>query len=284
MKKPTVDNNLEKLIAIGKQKGFLTYDEVNDVLPDEVTSSDEIDQLFELLNSQDIQIIDSVPPEELNKEDSQDYLALKGDAEVDLDISERDYFIPLDDPVKMYLKQMGRISLLTREDEIRLAKKIETTELKFRQVALSTKFVKKHIVKTVEEIVNKNINIEDVVKDDIQIKKEREIRKFARLLKKLKSTKDDQKIMHIFQELNLSTSVIENIINDLSKILKELDYLDRELKKKKGRKPSVEIKKLILRKRKLLSSLCGPYKKIREQFKIIRIRQSHFTKAKQRRH
>ena len=279
MKKPNIDNNVEKLIAMGKQKGFLTYDEVNDILPEEVTSSDEIDQLFELLNNEDIQVIDGVQPDEQLVKEEEPINILK--TEADLEAPEKAYFIPLDDPVKMYLKQMGRISLLTREDEIRLAMKIEDTELKFRQVALATRYVKKQIVKTVQEIVAKKINIEDVVKDDIQIKKEREIKKFGRLLKKLKTTKNSQKILHILQELNLSTSVIEDIINDLSKILKEIDYIEREAKKKnKKRRGSGQNRKSASRKRWLLKLLSGPYRKIKEQFKIIRIRQSHFTKAK----
>ena len=150
MKKLEIKTNVEKLVAIGKQKGYLTYDEVNDILPEELISGDDIDQVFELLNSEDIQVIDTAEAEHLDQsqDESKKIKSLKASLETPL---KKERSIPLDDPVKMYLKQMGRISLLSREDEIRLAKKIEETEEKFRQVALATKFVRAEILKTIKK-------------------------------------------------------------------------------------------------------------------------------------
>ena len=59
MEKPVIKKSLDKLIALGKKKGYLTYDEVNDVLPEDITSSDDIDEIFEMLNAEDIQIVDN---------------------------------------------------------------------------------------------------------------------------------------------------------------------------------------------------------------------------------
>jgi len=59
MEKPVVKKSLDKLIAIGKKKGYLTYDEVNDFLPEHIVSSDDIDEVFEILNDEDIQIVDN---------------------------------------------------------------------------------------------------------------------------------------------------------------------------------------------------------------------------------
>ena len=275
MKKANTDSSLEKLIALGKQKGYLTYDEVNDILPDETTSSIEIDKLFELLSAEDIQVVDNTrPTQQLLKDDGKLNLLKNTTA-----LPTGTHFIPLDDPVKMYLKQMGRISLLSREDEIKLAKKIESTEENFRHVALSIKFVRRRIVKTVEEIVEKRINIEDVVKDDIQIRKDQEIKKFTRLLRKLKKTKKDYKIVRIFQELNMTTNIVEDIVYDLNKIIRDIDHIDRDIRKK-NRKKKGHLKKLLSQRKKLLRLLCAPHRKLKEQFKIIRIRQSLFSKAK----
>ncbi|MDD5005668.1 MAG: RNA polymerase sigma factor RpoD [Candidatus Omnitrophica bacterium] len=287
MKKIEIKSDIEKLVALGKQKGYLTYDEVNDILPEELISGDEIDQVFELLNSEDIQVIDTAEvehmeqslKEEADKMDTSDAMESSDSAELEVPVT-KDKLIPLDDPVKMYLKQMGRISLLSREDEIRLAKKIEETEEKFRQVALATKFVRSEVIKTIQNIIDKKVNIEDVVKEDIQVKRNQEIRKFSGLLKKLKRIHDDQKISAILIDLNLSTTVIENIVSELSNILKEIDRIDKEVKKLKTKRVRGQIKKLIQRKNKLFRKIIAPYNKLREQLKIIKIRQSHFTKAK----
>lgn len=273
MKKLEIKSDVERLIAAGKQKGYLTYDEVNDILPADLISGDEIDQVFELLNSEDIQVIDTEAPED--KEQLSDHIK----KEVDTDLAS-DKFIPLDDPVKMYLKQMGRISLLSREDEIKLAKKIEETEEKFRQVALAIRYLRKEIIATVELIVNKQINIEDVVKEDIQVKKDAEIKKFSKLLKKLKYTRNDKKILNILSDLNLSTTVIENLVSNLSILLREIDQIDRELKKQHIKGKRGQVKKLILKKKRLLRKILTPHNKLKKQLKIVKIRQSHFSKAK----
>ncbi|MDD5617482.1 MAG: RNA polymerase sigma factor RpoD [Candidatus Omnitrophica bacterium] len=276
MKKLEIKNDVEKLVAMGKQKGYLTYDEVNDMLPDELTSDEEIDQVFELLNNEDIQVVDTPEADNLDQASKDKTESMKELEEIEI----KDRLIPLDDPVKMYLKQMGRISLLSREDEIKLAKKIEETEERFRQVALTTKFVRNEVIKTIQKIVDRRISIEDVIKEDIQLKDNQEIKKFDKMFKKLKRTRDEQKVAALIMGLNLSTTVIENVVSDLYASIKEIDHIDRELKKHKHRNVRGQIKKFHLRKKLLLKKIISPYAKLKEQLKIIKIRQSHFTKAK----
>ena len=178
MEKPVVKKSLDRLIALGKKKGYLTYDEVNDVLPDDIVSSDDIDQVFEVLSDEDIQIVDN----ELTDDKLEDLA--KTDDTKDADEVE-DRLLPLDDPVKMYLKQMGRISLLSREDELRLAKKIEETENYFRQLVLSSKFVKREIIALVKNVLTNEIHIENVVKDDLSVRQDKALKRFSSILKKL---------------------------------------------------------------------------------------------------
>ncbi|MDD5291971.1 MAG: RNA polymerase sigma factor RpoD [Candidatus Omnitrophica bacterium] len=276
MKKLEIKNDVEKLVALGKQKGYLTYDEVNDILPEDLTSDEEIDQIFELLSNEDIHVVDNPETENVNQSSKDKTDSLKEFEEVVI----KDRLIPLDDPVKMYLKQMGKISLLSREDEIRLAKKIEETEEKFRQAALTAKFVRSEVIKTIQKIVEKKINVEDVVKEEIQIKNNQEIKKFTRILKKLKRIYNEQKMTSMLIDLNLSTTVIEDIVSNLSGHIREIDYIDREIKKPKNKKIRGQIKKLDLNKRHLLRKIISPYHKLKEQLKIIKIRQAHFTRAK----
>ena len=127
-KKEYANKDMEKIIALGRQKGYLTYDEVNDLLPQDVSSSEDIDRLFELLGNEDIQVVET---EEVRGTEKAQVAPKEDILSEHLKTEER--FLPFDDPVKMYLKQMGSISLLSRENEIELAKKIEEAEERFKR-------------------------------------------------------------------------------------------------------------------------------------------------------
>jgi len=273
MEKLVVKKSLDKLIAIGKKKGYLTYDEVNDVLPEDITSSDDIDEVFEMLNDEDIQIVDN----ELTEEKLEDMS--KTEEAKDEDVIE-DKLLPLDDPVKMYLKQMGRISLLSREEELRLAKKIEETENNFRQLVLSSKFVKREIMSLIKDVVTNEIHIENVVKEDIAIRREKTIKKFAKTLKKLQTTKNDTTVSVLLNELNLSTPALEDIVFTMSTFNKQLDSIDRELKKIREKRAKGDSRGLHIRKKKILRSLGMPVVKYKEQLKLVKIRHTRFQRAK----
>ncbi|KPK98953.1 MAG: hypothetical protein AMJ95_01455 [Omnitrophica WOR_2 bacterium SM23_72] len=115
-KKEHAIKEMEKIIALGRQKGFLTYDEVNDMLPQDVSSSEEIDRLFEILGNEDIQLIEHGDEKAVEKQ----VPPIKEEMLMQEQLKAEERFLPLDDPVKMYLKQMGSISLLSRENEIEL--------------------------------------------------------------------------------------------------------------------------------------------------------------------
>lgn len=273
MDKPVVKKSLDKLIAIGKKKGYLTYDDVNDVLPEDIVSSDDIDEVFELLNDEDIQIVDN----ELTEEKLEDLSKSEEPKELD-EIEDR--LLPLDDPVKMYLKQMGRISLLSREDELRLAKKIEETENNFRQLVLSSKFVKREIASLIRQVIANDIHIENVVKEDIAIKREKTIKKFGKILKKLAKTKNDSTISILMAELNLATPCLEDIVHDMSGMIKQIDATEREIRKIREKRIKGDIKSLNAKKKKILKNLGMPILKFKEQLKLIKLRHSRFHRAK----
>ena len=122
MGKEIESDEFKKLITLGEEKGFLTYDDVNDLLPSDVISSDQIDDIIMLFGEKNIDIIDTDKGEKLLVKKSSDE-RVEGKTEDILAL------LPAlgktGDPVKMYLREMGMVSLLSREGEVEIAKRIE---------------------------------------------------------------------------------------------------------------------------------------------------------------
>src|SRR5579872_3731757 len=117
---------MKALIEQGKKKGYLTYEEINNCLPDDSVSPEKLDQLLMTLDEQGIEIVDKPDGEEEEKAAPPDIIDDHAHDEHD-DELRRKSAEKIDDPVRMYLTQMGEIPLLSREEELRLAKMIVTT-------------------------------------------------------------------------------------------------------------------------------------------------------------
>jgi len=264
-KKEYANKELEKIIALGRQKGYLTYDEVNDLLPQDVSSSEEIDRLFELLGNEDIQLVENEEEKGIEKPSP----ILKEDILTEhLKVEER--FLPLDDPVKMYLKQMGSISLLSRENEIALAKKIEEAEERFKRAALSTKFIRNDILSVANDILEGNVNLEEVAKEDIKVKKSNVLNRIRRIIKRLKYARGSTGTVNLLLRFNFVTSVIEVAVRRLNSLIRELDYMKRKSKRNRARK------------RAILRQLGEPYLKIKQQMKLIKSTHLRFNRTKKK--
>ena len=264
-KKEFTKKDVEKIIALGRQKGYLTYDQVNDLLPEEIYSSEDIDKIFELLGNEDIQIVESEEEREGEKQSQQ----LKEEVLTEqLKVEER--YLPLDDPVKMYLKQMGSVPLLSRKEEIDLAKKIEEAELNFKRAVLSTRFARNEILNLANDILDAKVNLEDVIKEDITARKDSVVKRIKRIADRLKYTRSQGKSLNLLLQFNFTTSVVEAVLRKLGGWVRELDYI----KKRKIRSLS--------RKRAILRRLAAPYLKIKEQLKLIRSTHIKFSRTKKR--
>jgi RNA polymerase primary sigma factor len=127
MQKKDGSDQVKQLIDIGKEKGFLTYDEVNDLLPPEVVNGDQIDNIVVMFGEEDIELIDSADAAHFRR------LRMRGEKEEGPAAEEEGPELDLtpgaigktDDPVRMYLREMGTVPLLTREGEVEIAKRIE---------------------------------------------------------------------------------------------------------------------------------------------------------------
>jgi RNA polymerase primary sigma factor len=144
MGKEIESDEFKKLITLGEEKGFLTYDDVNDLLPSDVISSDQIDDIIMLFGEKNIDIIDTDKGEKLLVKKSSEE-RVEGKSEDPLGL------LPAlgktGDPVKMYLREMGMVSLLSREGEVEIAKKIEEGARESMEAVFSVTSSIKEVVK-----------------------------------------------------------------------------------------------------------------------------------------
>ena len=117
-------NKIRELVKIAQEQGFVTYDEVNEAIPETVVSPDEFDAILILLKGLDVEVVESADDEVAKAKAEQAEEKARAAARVDV----------LDDPVRMYLKQMGQVALLTREQEVEISMRIEEAEINARKM------------------------------------------------------------------------------------------------------------------------------------------------------
>ncbi|MEP7305342.1 MAG: RNA polymerase sigma factor RpoD [Acidobacteriota bacterium] len=166
-------DEVRQLISIGKEKGYLLYDEVNELLPSEITSSDELDDLFNTFGSAGIEVIDS-DQKYLRDEKSLDRTS-EGAEELELDLTPG-ALDKTNDPVRMYLREMGTVPLLTREGEVEIARRIERGKLSVIKSISRTPLIARNVIdlgdrlhtgdRTIRELVI--FNDEEITEERIQ--------------------------------------------------------------------------------------------------------------------
>ncbi|MBP9854999.1 MAG: RNA polymerase sigma factor RpoD [Candidatus Omnitrophica bacterium] len=288
MKKPKandIQQDIEKLVALGKKKGFLTYDEVNEALSESVESSEEIDKVFDILDGKDIKIIESDDggtEEESSKDEDSDGESREQEIRRVREASKEDEvysdkFIPLDDPVKMYLKQMGSIPLLSRENEISLAKRIEEAELKFAESLYMTNYARKEAMEKIKQVLNEEVNVEDVIKDELDRRPKliRDLKRIRSIVTRTRVGSDKSALL--LAQFKLTASYNEKIVEKVVTMVEEIEKIERKLKSKRKVPNEAQFKK---DKAKLLDELSQPVSEVKEQLRVIKIRQSKFNKAK----
>ncbi len=162
MRKGMHSDEVKKLISLGEEKGFLTYDDVNDILPSDVTSPEEIDDIIMLFGEKNIDIIDT---------DKGEKIVLKKAAEEIGEVKEEEEELSAlltvagktGDPVKMYLREMGVVSLLNREGEIEIAKKIEEGEREVMEAVFGVAVSVKDVIDIARKLRSEDIRIKNVV-------------------------------------------------------------------------------------------------------------------------
>ena len=196
-------DEVRQLITIGKEKGYLSYDEVNDLLPAEVTSSDELDDLFTTFGNAGIEIVES---EQKYREDKTRDPRSGGAEEPSLDLTPGT-LAKTNDPVRMYLREMGTVPLLTREGEVEIAKRIEQGKLAAIKSISRTPTVAKGIIFMGEQLKSRSVNIRDLVTfgGDEELSEERSEARIRQVLKQIGLV---QKALIVAQKLEMKLSGI----------------------------------------------------------------------------
>jgi RNA polymerase primary sigma factor len=181
MAKPELLGEVKKLISMGKEKGFLTYDELNSTLPAEVVSSEQFGSIMTMFGEMDIEIVDAPEGERIRKaRDTEESNEEAEDAEVEAgagageenekeEKEEKEIDLTpgalsrTDDPVRLYLKEMGSVALLSREGEIEIAKRIEEGKKDIASVIYGMPMTIEFVLALYDQLKNGSIDVREIV-------------------------------------------------------------------------------------------------------------------------
>ena len=188
-----LNDNIRLLIRTAKEQGYLTVQDINKALPDFVNKPDEIENVISILENLEIDILDNQEVDNYKKR-------LEQSEEKELKVSQLDI---LDDPVRMYLKQMGQVPLLTREQEVAISKRIEKAELKAQDALFSVGFTNGFQIDIATKLINRQERFDRVVFD----KKIESREAYFKILPKLVEQAEalEKKIQKAWDDINKAT-------------------------------------------------------------------------------
>ncbi len=150
-----INDKIRNLIRMSKEQGYLTFDDINEALPESVENQDEIDNVLSILQNLEIEILE---PDQV-----EDYKQRQEEAEEEESRSSQHDI--LDDPVRMYLKQMGQVPLLTREQEVEISKRIENAELKAQEALFESAIIGRYISTLGAKLITREERFDRIVID-----------------------------------------------------------------------------------------------------------------------
>ncbi|MCA9148672.1 MAG: sigma-70 family RNA polymerase sigma factor [Planctomycetales bacterium] len=257
-----LDTDLDAILVKGRAQGYLTYDEVNAYLPDEDVNPAKLDNLLVALDERGIKLVNKAPAK-VGKPVLRvvDASTVDGEPQLALGPPPADAVRKLDsDPIRMYLSQMANIPLLSRDQEISLAKKIEVSRKRFRRTLLSCHYALKHTVETLARVYSGELPFDRTIKVSLteQLTKEqilarmphnlrtlRELlkqnqRDFAKLISRStpgnerlqarqRLLRRRQKCLQLVEELSLRTRRVQPFMKPLEDFARKMDQIRQRL-------------------------------------------------------
>ena len=249
---------VEKLITIGKEKGYLTYDEVNEYLPSDILSGDQLDDVMTMFGDMDIEIIDSSKKIKYQKKKDAESAQEEEEGEEEEKEVETPAVGKTNDPVRLYLREMGMVNLLTREGEVEIAKRIEAGEHQVRKEAIHTPSAIQESLLLAERIRSDWVEMKDILKNVDE-----------------ESNGDEQERAH--QEKVLS------ILSEVSNLHQENLRIQASLRKRKHTESHYKVKKTRTEKNRTLIGerlMRTPFN-ARQLDRIVQRLKSHLQKIEQ---
>jgi RNA polymerase primary sigma factor len=264
--KLSAEQQIKAIIEKGRKKGFLTYEEMNKELPEEAATPARLDSLLATLDEMGIRLVDETDMEKHEEDefedsgtslDTDEAKQLKEDEELEKQLVGAEVAHRIDDPIRMYLTQMGEISLLTRKDEISLARKIELARMSFRRRMLESDYCARSAVSILQQVQEGTLSFdrtmkistaENLVRSIIKKRLPVNIKTVNKLLKinqnlfskSLESEdvaanrailkriyRNRRKVATLLEELSLRTSRIQPMKNKLHGICQKMHQLER---------------------------------------------------------
>jgi RNA polymerase primary sigma factor len=315
-----LDEGIKTLLDLGKRRGFLTFDQVNDLLPDDATSPERIHGLLETLDEMGIELInedeaetrllasgdlDDEPDDELVDEPAEDEETELTTEDLE-DISRR-----IDDPVRMYLTQMGEIPLLTREQEINLAKKIEVTRKRFRRKVLECHYALAVVVDVLEKVNEGQLPFDRTVKVSVTENLEKEqilgrmphnlktlrhlmecnVRDFRNFVREREATPREGmlsnlrrrrfKAVNLVEELSIRTQKVQPLMKRLEQIAARMNELVFQLRELRAGKNGKEDRANLVKELKdLMRITLETPKGLKRRVELMNVRFKEYEQAK----
>ncbi len=206
---------IKELVRLAQEQGYLTYGDINDALPDNLVTAEDLDEIYIKLRNLEIDIVDQAEvdrPKPAEQEEEQP------DDKARLDI--------LDDPVRMYLKQMGQVPLLTREQEVEISKRIEDNENEVKRIIYSFGFSGKEHIALAEKLISEppKERFDRVIVDKKIETRDEHLKALRKLVKDVRAI--DQQVDAKWAELNEAGSASKR-----EKVLVEYKKIDEKLQK-----------------------------------------------------
>ena len=244
---------VKQLITLGKEKGFLTFDEINDALPEDAATSDFLDEIITLLSQLKIDVIDNkskkgnIFPTNVVIDDEDDEDGLSSiDGEYQEDGEE---ILSTDDPVRLYLKEMGNIPLLNREDEVNVAKEIKKGQRKVIKAILSFPSTAAKFMEFSEGVKNDTMRLKDIIdieEDDIEMEQLQE--DFEEMdeeaVKEIKDNKEAQLKAQFFDTIDEIVSKLREDITLSEEYKRNAKNMSADEQKKKKSELEASIEEL----------------------------------------